>query len=81
MNMREAKEELMHRANGKYHSISYELTDRGNGDASQKCRVYIDGIGGFEANHWEEALTSLENAMSGKPTISEDLPISTKKPA
>jgi hypothetical protein len=79
MNMAEAKQKLMEMADGKYHSIEYKLNDHGKGSFNQECNVYIDGYNHYKGAHWEDALAQLESAMSGKPAISEDLPLSKPK--
>ncbi len=76
MKITEAKQKLMQLAEGQYHSLEYSITDTGRGSASQKCKVYIDGHGSFEAPHWEAALSGLEEVINGRPAISEDLPLS-----
>ena len=79
MNMAEAKAILMELASGKYHCIEYKLHDHGGGHVSQECGVYIAEVGSFKADHWDGALNSLKDALSGKPPISEALPVSQKK--
>jgi|GEM_PF-2873460 len=79
MNMAEAKQRLMELADGGYHSLTYEVGDHGGGRVSQKCKVYLPNHGSFEAAHWEEALTQLEAFLSGRPVISEALPVSQEK--
>jgi len=79
MNMAEAKKKLMELANGGYHSLTYEVGDHGGGRVSQKCKVYLPDHGNFEAPHWEDAFTQLEASLSGRPVISESLPVSQKK--
>lgn len=81
MKIADAKQKLMDLAAGKYHSLEYSITDTGRGNANQKCKVYIDGHGSFEAPHWEAALNGLEEAINGRPAISEDLPLSSTAPA
>ncbi|WP_427501348.1 hypothetical protein ACQE3E_06505 [Methylomonas sp. MED-D] len=76
MNMKEAKQVLMDLAAGKNHGIKYELFDHGNGSCSQKCHIYIQSHGWQEAAHWDEAIKAMQDQISGKPSISEDLPIS-----
>lgn len=79
MDMKQAKQAVMELAKGKYHSISYEVTDHGDGRAVQECGVYVQGFGHFKARFWESCLTDLRTNMQhgeDKPGITEDLPIS-----
>jgi len=76
MNMAEAKHVLMKLADGKYHSMEYTVDDHGNGKVSQRCKVYVAEHGHFEAAHWDVALQELKNAVSGRPVLSEVLPVS-----
>jgi len=78
MNIAEAKQELMDLSQGTYHSLEYQIDDHGNGNVRQTCKVYMDKHGSFSASHWEEALQSLKDTIEGKPTISEDIPLSVK---
>ena len=80
MKIAEAKQRLMEIANGKYHALEYKIDDHGQGNISQTCKVYLTGYGHFESNHWESALMQLEDAMGGKPKLSEDLPVSQPNP-
>ncbi|MGB3222498.1 MAG: hypothetical protein WBB23_06835 [Desulforhopalus sp.] len=79
MKMAEAKQKLMDLAAGKYHSMEYSIDDHGNGNVSQKCKVYIDGYGHSTAAHWDTAIQQITDTVSGKPLISEDLPVSSKE--
>lgn len=76
MKIAEAKQKLMQLADGKYHSLQYKIDDHGIGNVSQICSVYVPNYGYFEAAHWETALAQLEDAIGGRPVLSEDLPIS-----
>jgi hypothetical protein len=76
MKIAEAKQKLMDLADGKFHTLEYKIADHGNGRVSQTCQIYLDGHGSFEAAHWETALAQLEDVIGGRPTLSEDLPIS-----
>jgi len=76
MKIAEAKQKLMEIADGKYHSLEYKIDDHGRGIVNQTCKVYLAGHGSFDAAHWETAIAQLEDAMGGKPVISEDLPVS-----
>lgn len=78
MNMKQAKEKLMELVGNEYHSIEYKLTDAGNGNASQVCKVYAHDHGSFEAPHWDAAIAALESSINGGPPITEDMPISSR---
>lgn len=80
MKIAEAKQAVMDIAKGEYHSLEYKLDDHGSGRVSQKCKVYIHGHGSFEATHWESAILQLKEAMTGRPAISEDVPLSKPRP-
>jgi hypothetical protein len=80
MNMAEAKAKMMEIADGKYHTIEYRIDDHGNGRVNQLCKVYLEGQSHYEGAHWESAIAQLEAAMSGAPTISEDIPCSQPIP-
>lgn len=67
----------MELANGKYHSLTYQIDDDGNGKLRQDCSVYIHRFGHFNGSHWDGALRGLEEAMNGRPVLSEDIPVST----
>lgn len=61
MTFKQAKKKLKKIANGKYHSITYELTEHHTGDMAAKCTLYIDGYGVFHnGKTWELAFSSLE---------------------
>lgn len=83
MNMAEAKLKLMELARKpnpermEYHTMEYKICDHGRGDTSQTCKVYVNGFGSFEAPYWEHALQAMEDAILGKPKISEDIPTSS----
>jgi hypothetical protein len=66
MNFIKAKEKLAKLANGKYHTIQYDLTEFNGGVLTQTCSVYIDGYKFHKAPNWYEALLSLQRQV--KPT-------------
>ena len=71
MTFKDAKKELKKLADGKYHSMNYELTEYRNGDQRTQCLVYGDGYSWFSAPTWEEALAKLRKAMGLSNGIDE----------
>jgi len=69
MQFTDAKNKLKELANGKYHSITYELTEYSNGKLETKCHLYIDPHISFLASTWREAFTKLEEYLHPKPSI------------
>ena len=55
-----AKKKLEKLANGKYHSISYELTTFRTGEERPECTLYIDGGKHHQGRTWESAFDSLQ---------------------
>ena len=68
MTFETARKNLAKLADGKFRSISYELTEFSSGKAEVSCTVYIDGFNHFFAPTWEGALNKLKQAMEPKPT-------------
>ena len=73
MKFSEAKEKLKKIANGRYHSISYELAESHFGDQRSECRIYIhDGVNlsvSAKGKTFEECFNKLENAVEEIPDM------------
>lgn len=78
MTISEAKSVLMRLAEGKYHSMKYEISDHGRGNFIQHCQVYLPDHGWFEGAHWDAALQQLADKVNGRAALSEELPLSSK---
>jgi len=63
MNFITAKNKLKKLANGKYHSITYELNEYSNGKLETKCYLYIDPGISLKAPTWTEAFAKLEKYL------------------
>ena len=69
MQFTDAKNKLKELANGKYHSITYELNEYSNGKLETKCYLYIDPYICFKAPTWAEAFAKLEKYLHLQPSI------------
>ena len=59
MTFQEAKGKLEELAEGRYHTLRYELTEHSDGKQKQVCGVYVDKDSLFyEGETWEEAFKS-----------------------
>ena len=56
MKFLEAKDRLKVLAKGRYHSLSYELTESKEGQLRVKCWVYVDPRISVTSSNWEDAL-------------------------
>ncbi len=56
MKFQKARKELKILAEGKYHSIKYELITSDTGKVRQECLVYIEGLPWLKGTTWHEAL-------------------------
>lgn len=66
-----AKSKLIEMADGKYSSMSYEVTNYSTGRTGVECKVYIEGHTHYTGESWQEALGKLQKAVDGEPeTIS-----------
>lgn len=65
MTFREAKDKLKELAGGRYHRLSYELTEHSSGKLEAECRLYIDPkiSSGYQST-WEEAFAELQKVMN-----------------
>ena len=59
MTFNEAKSELKKLAEGKYHNISYELTEDRRGGLEAQCHLYIDPRISSHGKTWEDALKKM----------------------
>jgi len=69
MTFKEAKDRLKSLANGRYHSLSYELTELRSGGLRAKCWVYIDPRISAEGSTWQEALIKMEMKLKGESQV------------
>ena len=69
----EAKAALEKRAEGKFHSIGYDLTETQQGKLIAKCSVYLDGYNWHNAPTWNGALSALDKEIQEKKLIAADL--------
>jgi len=60
MTFKEAKDELKSLANGRYHSLSYELTEYRSGVLQVKCWAYVDPSISTETSNWKDTLLKME---------------------
>lgn len=63
MNFKEAKKQLKELANGKYHSIRYEITETQHGELIQMCEVYIADCELHRGASWSKAFESLAEEL------------------
>ena len=74
MNFKEAKDKLKEIADGRYHSVFYEITERTNGTLQQQVGLYIDEVDWYSAETWEEAFELLSGRQKEiKPIEIEDI--------
>ncbi len=64
MNFLKAKKQLKSLAEGKYHTLTYSVSEYEHGGLTQTCNVYIDGISYIQGTTWEEALTKLKYQLT-----------------
>ena len=69
-----AKRKLKRLAKGKYHCLSYELTEYSGRPITQhtQCRIYIDGEDGFYGATFKEAFKHRVEALT--PEVTEEIP-------
>lgn len=72
MKFSEAKSKLKELARGKYHSISFEVSEYTHGNRETGCTLYIDGHSHATGYTWEEAFSALERLIEGAPV--EEIP-------
>lgn len=60
MNFIEAKTKLAKIANGRYHSVRYEISEHADKSIVQECGLYINGIGWTASTSWAGAFELLE---------------------
>ena len=74
MNFQQAKDKLKKLAKGKYHSISYEISEYPPDGLEQKCSVYISGYNWEQEKTWELAFKELKlNPPFKKPVIIDSI--------
>ena len=61
MTFKKAKKKLRKIADGRYHTIKYELVEHCDGREVAECSLYIDGGVYHKAKTWDLAFSSLEN--------------------
>ena len=73
MNFLQAKRELKKLAKGKYHPLSYTITEYSDGALSQECQTYIDGYDFSTADHWIDAIKLMQQKTNPKPVNIEPI--------
>ena len=73
MKFDEAKAKLAEIADGKYHSLSYELNEYSSGELKVVCQVYIADLDYCKASTWQEALDKLTEPAV-KPIYKDEQP-------
>ena len=61
MTFKAAKKKLKKLAGGRYHALTYELTEHHTGEMVSDCTIYIHDDGHHKGRTWEEAFRSFEN--------------------
>ena len=69
MKFKEAKDELKSLANGRYHSLSYELTEFTRGRLEAECSLYIDSRISVRGSTWQEAFIKMKIALGGESKV------------
>lgn len=68
MNFKQAAEKLEKIADGRYHSLSYDLTTLsekfGKGRKEQNCKIYIDRLSWHCGTTWDDAFERLDKTMN-----------------
>lgn len=74
MTFEEAKAALKEMAQGRYHSISFELTEYQDGRAKPMCSVYIENLG-WTSDHatFEDALQEMGRRVNGTSATIDDV--------
>jgi len=62
-----AKQRLKELAKGRYHYLSYEVTNYHTGKLEIRCNVYVEDYGFFSAGSWDKAIEKLQKWMEVKP--------------
>jgi hypothetical protein len=87
MTFKQAAAKLKKIANGKYHSLRFELTTYKEstqavcGIGQTKCDVYIEDLAWYSGATWAEAFEALDTAMNPKPVLTEEIPNISDKEA
>jgi len=69
MTFKEAKDKLKSLAGGRYHSLSYELTEFRSGQLEVKCWVYVDPRISIEGSNWKDVLMKMEIELKGESQV------------
>lgn len=72
MTFQEAKEKLDFLANGRFHSMSYELVTHSNGSLDAECGIYIEGTPFCSGETWDEAFISLMQQFPAYEPLTND---------
>ena len=64
MNFLQAKRKLKKLANGKYHSVIYEVCEHKDGEQVQTCTLYITGMGFYAGQNWKDAFGLLNKEIT-----------------
>jgi len=71
--IKQAKAKLKKLANGRYHSVHQELTEREDGSQVTDCQLYIDGDKELTiGDTFEECFEKLEEKLGGKDELGND---------
>ena len=74
MTFKQAKNELEKIADGKYHTLRYEITETQFGNLIQCCEVYIEGLTWYNGETWGIALDKLKRAIKPLPVKIDVIP-------
>jgi len=64
------KGQLKKLAKGKYHSLSYEITEFHTGDSVEVCTVYINRYSHSTGYTWDDALEGMKKQIKRREEIS-----------
>jgi len=66
MKLMQAKTIVKKLAEGKIHSVQFDLTETASGQISTSCSVYVGGKGWYTGDTWVEAINKLKEAITGE---------------
>ena len=68
MTFTQARKKLAKIANGKAHSVRFDvLVYGGIKDERTRCNLWIEGMQYYDGPTWDEAFRNLDRAMNGEP--------------
>ena len=65
MTFQEAKDKLKTIANGRYHSIAFDLTEYESGELAAECSLYVNDSTHYRGPTWEAAFIAMERGFDG----------------